>query len=467
MEKSGIYYDLMRMNVYLSSIFKLVFGIGTIIPLSMAFVACGSLTDTTSTDPEKNPSGAEYYSDTHLRYQDYVYRDDIRTVIFHKKGWELGAPYFALNTDEGVSLTFDDLGADQKQYYYKLVHCTSGWEPSDLMDQEYLEGYFTNSIRDYRQSINTLVPYTQYRLTVPNEDLKVTKSGNYLLMVFQDNDEDQVVLTRRFMVYESKVTVQGNIRFPSNLNKRATGQELDFTIQHGAFPMASPQSDLHVVLLQNNRWDNAITGLMPIFIKDQSLTYDYNTDENLFWGGNEFRNFDLKSLRYRNEEVRRIDRSDSIYAAILAPDEVRARDPYYNHPDINGRFIIRNNDGFDHQLESDYFWIHFQLPYSAPLEDGAMYIYGGLTDWRFQKRFRLAYNYEHFAYEGKILLKQGYYNYHYMRVKDNNKAGDLSLTEGNHFETENDYTVLVYYRSITDDYDRLIGVEFLNSRRNP
>jgi len=432
----------------------------------LAFIGCDATSSLSTTEEEKNPEN--YFDENHLRYDNSVYYSQIRSVVLHQSSDELAFPAYQLGSEgQGVVLSFDDLDADIKDCYYKIVHCSAKWEPTGLMENEYMEGFFNNQIRDYKSSYNFNVPFTQYRLTVPNEDLTITRSGNYLLYVFQNNDESQLLLSRRFMVYEPKVQVVGNIRMPSNLDERAKGQEVDFKILHGGFPIPDPFSNLDVVVLQNRRWDNALVDLRPIYVRPSELDYNYNSDENLFKAGNEFRHFDLKGLGYRTEEINSIVRTDSGYHAYLADDVPRPYTAYSTIPDINGQFIIRNYDGFNHQLEAEYVWVHFRVPYTEPLAKGNLYIFGGLSDWQYKPEFRLNYNYDKKRYERKVLLKQGYYNYLYSYYADGAPSGDFSRIEGSHFGTENDYQVLVYYRDITNDYDRLVGFKVLNSQRNP
>lgn len=406
-----------------------------------------------------------YYEDIYLQYDNHIYRPNIKTAIMHKKGWELSPPTFKLNSDEGAILKFDDLDGDIKDYSYTVFHCTSTWEPSDLLDSEYIQGFFTDQILDYRYSFNTLQPFTHYELEVPNEQMKITKSGNYILAVYLNNDQEQLVLTKRFQIYEEKVIIKPDVRYPANLDERQTRQEVDFTINYATFPISNPYGDLKVVLTQNQRWDNAVYDLKPLFVKDNELVYDYD-EENVFDGSNEFRWFDIKSLKYQSERIRKIETDSSQYHVYLLDDQNRKWAQYSTIPDINGRYIVRTNEGFDNELESEYAWVHFRLPFEQALINGNVYIYGSLSDWQYKKEYQMIYNSTTKVYEATVLLKQGYYNYNYAFLKDNAKTGDLTFFEGSHFATGNDYALYVYYRDITGNYDRLVGVKHFSSLRN-
>jgi hypothetical protein len=64
-------------------------------------------------------------------------------------------------------------------------------------------------------------------------------------------------------------------------------------------------------------------------------------------------------------------------------------------------------------------------------------------------------------------MKQGYYNYEYAFLKDGTTDGTASYFEGSHYETENDYMILIYYRNPQDRYDRLMGMGMANSVNKP
>lgn len=451
---------MLKNLVYTITLFILYFG------LLIGCTGTSGVVDRTSGENDDlSEDDDQYYEDVYLQYEDHVYRPNIKTAIIHKKGWELSPPLFKLTPGEGVSLKFDDLDGDVKDYSYTVIHCTSDWQPSDLTDSEYLTGYYSDLIRDYKYSFGTLVPFTQYRLDLPNEDMQITKTGNYIVTIYLNNDPEQLVLTKRFMVFEDLVTVTPRVKRPTVVENRDIKQEVDFVLNHSRLAIPNPYGDLKVVMRQNLRWDNAVQDLKPIFVKDQELIYDLD-DDNVFDGENEFRWFDIKTLRFQTERIRRIAYDSSAYDVYVIDDVSRKWAQYMTMPDINGRYIIRTQQGFDHDLESEYVTVHFKLPFEQSLINGNVYLFGSMTDWQFNKDFQMIYNSKSAAYEASILLKQGYYNYSYAFLKDNAQSGDLTFFEGNHFETENDYSIYVYYRDITGNYDRLVGAHHFNSRRN-
>ncbi|MFH2096201.1 MAG: DUF5103 domain-containing protein [Bacteroidota bacterium] len=404
----------------------------------------------------------EFYNDNYLRYKNHTYKDYIKTIQLHKEGWELGYPFITLNSSDRLVLSFDDLEADAKSYSYTFLHCEADWTPSNLMQNEYTEGFTENEIRDYNYSLNTLYKYTHFSVTFPNEDIRLTLSGNYIVMVYKDFNKDSLILTRRFSILEPKVEVIAVVKAATILDERKYSQEIDFTINHGGYPINDPYGDVKVVVTQNNRWDNAITDLKPVFVKDRELVYDFDYG-NVFKGGSEFRNFDIKSVRYQSQYIKEILYEKPYYHIYLQNDEPRRFKIYFYDQDINGRYYIKIQEGDDSNVEADYVYVHFSLPYDAPVIDGNFYVFGALSDWNFKLENRMKYNFERKAYECTILLKQGYYNYEYAFVKDGTDFADDSYLEGSHYETENDYVIYVYHHDFTSRYDRLVGVQIVNS----
>lgn len=411
---------------------------------------------------EFQPPDDNYFDGDFLRFSDFVYVNNIKSILFNRKGWELTPPIIELNSAEQLILRFDDLDADFKNYAYTIVHCDAMWQPSDLMEYEYIEGFSEDRINEYSFSRNTRVPFTHYYLEFPNANMKPKLSGNYILKIFLDGNREEVVLTRRFMVFEQKVTIEPTVKQATNLNYRDIKQEIDFSVNTSLYPISNPYRDLKVLITQNGRWDNAIYGLQPRLVQGNMLIYDYE-DENLFQGGNEFRNFDIKSIRHRSLNVEEINSITNGWEVYLRPDKNRRFLRYTTKDDINGKFLIKTEDYPDDFLESDYAWVHFVLPHNTPLTEGNVYVMGELTDWNLSNRNKMEYNYRDSRYELRILLKQGFYDYQYVFLEDGTDVGDESLFEGTHSITENDYTIYVYYRKPGDIFDSLIGIQHINS----
>ena len=403
----------------------------------------------------------EYYQQSQLKYEDHIYKPGIRSPRFHPLVNNLGMPIMRLHSSEQLVLTFDDLYADYMNLSYTFIHCNADWTPSGLMQQEYLSNRQDAYIRNYEYSLNTFFSYTNYALTIPNEQINFKKSGNYVLIVYANDDRNDLVLTRRFMLYEDKVQAGGVVKRATMVEYMNQRQEIDFFISHGSYPIPNPFEDLKVHLMQNQRWDTAITDLKPQFIQNQKFLYNYDR-ENTFEGNSEYRFFDLKDLRSLSQNVSRIQQ-DSVYTAFLNEDKSRAIDRYSVFEDINGQYVVRRLDATSSTTEADYVYVDFMLESPAPFESGDVYVFGKLSDWKLLREFKMQYDYTRNAYKARIALKQGYYNFMYATLDKTQTKAELAEIEGTHWETENKYQILVYHREVGLRYDRLVGFAELSS----
>jgi hypothetical protein len=397
-------------------------------------------------------------------YEDKIYKESIRTVQFHRVGWDLSYPIIDLDGNEFLNLSFDELGNTVKNYYYTIEHCDADWYPSGLNPEEYISGFSQQPVQDYSLSFNTYVNYIHYNLFLPNEDMGILLSGNYVVRVFEDYDENKPALVRRFSISESLASVRGVAARPVSDPYRDDGQQINFKVFLGSVDVNDPYSEIKVAIQQNNRWNMSIRTLRPLFIRDDELDY-HHTSENIFKAGNEYRYFDIKSMRYMAEMVRDIDYQPPHYHVFLYPDAPRNTGRYFYHEDLNGRFYIEVQEGVNRDTESDYVHVHFSLLMENPLSAGDVYVSGALNNWEFNDINRMSYNLETKSYELDILLKQGYYNYEYVYIMDDSRFPDAAFLEGSYFETENDYVVYVYLSTNTSRYDRLIAYQILNSVR--
>ena len=412
----------------------------------------------------QNKKDDDYANDNQLRYEDYIYKPNIKTVQLFESSWEYSPPLIELNKGETLQLAFDDLDSDKKSYSYSFIHCDYKWEPSDLMISEYMNGFFDGNILNFSYSVNTLQKYTHYSVAFPTPNMQLTKLGNYVLYVYLNGDKQNLVLTRRFMIFDNKVTATAALRQAVGNDEQYSKQHFDFTILTSSYDVTNPFTDLKIVLAQNNRWDNAVYDIKPTFTTPQALTYSLD-DNSTFNGGNEFRYFDTRSLRTYTERIKNISKDkESKYHVDLLTDESRVTKNYMFYGDLNGGYQIRNQDNsVNMTVEADYVWVNFFMTYTAPETDGNYYLLGKLTDWKLDKGNRMVYSNDRLGYECNLYLKQGYYNYSYAFLKDKTKAGNETLTEGNNWQTENDYTIYVYHRQRGTYYDQLIGVRKFNS----
>ena len=391
-----------------------------------------------------------------------VYSESIRTVQFFRKGWEFSMPVIELGQDQQLLLKFDELSEGTTNFSYTITHCDADWYPSRLVQAEYMDGFIDNPVNDYAASVNTTVKYTNYQLMLPNEQVRFLISGNYILTVFEEGKRETPVLTRRFYVLEPLTEIRGEVKKSTFEGYKGRDQEIDFTVDYSHVGILDPRTEVKVVLMQNTREDNWITNLKPQFVRDNQLIYDLSR-ENVFPGGNEFRNFDTKDIRINGLGVVNVEYSDPNYKVTLRTDQIRRQNDYLTENDMNGRYLVKNSRANDPDLESDYILVHFSLGMAEPLSGGNIYVFGALSNWQCLPANRMAWNYDLKSYEATLSIKQGFYDYQYVYIQNGTTAIDNALLEGSHVETENDYQLFVYYHSFSSRYDKLIGYRTINS----
>ncbi len=383
--------------------------------------------------------------------------DHIKTIQFYGDSEFTNIPIIELG--KPIKITFDDINGDEADYYYRITHHNFDWTPSVLFKNEYLDGFDEIRIVNWENSFNTLQLYSHYTLTIPNEDTRRLKvSGNYIIEIY--NDDDQVVFSRKFIVYENRTTVKVYIKRSRDLNFINTKQSVQFEINSPNEILRDPKRTVKTLVMQNNNIGQGITNLIPQFTIANQLVYKYD-QESSFWGGNEFLFFDNKDIRASNAGIGRIDLQD-IYHNYLHRNVVRANRRYTYNPDINGNFVIRNLNADNNNVEADYAWIHFSLECYEPLDGGTIHLFGNFNNYVLDESTKLLYDKESGLYYTKKLFKQGFYNYRYVRLKPDGTI-DPGFISGNFDETENEYTVIPYYRAPGARYDRAIGKGIGNS----
>lgn len=405
-------------------------------------------------------------ADSTLRYDNFVYEKDIRSVKLTQAESGFNFPIITLGSNEQLLLEFDQLRSEMDYFQYTLIHCNAAWEASALQKTQYLDGLGYENFPNPEFSTGTLMQYTHYSANIPSAAAYPKVSGNYLLLVYRNYEEKDIVLTRRIMVLDSKGAVEMNVQQSMQVDLRATHQEVDFNfILSSNYYIPNPYTDMKTVILRNADWSSAIPDLKPQFISGTTYNFQYQTGNQL-QGLNEFRFFDIRSFRMSTANVKtRFNVANQKHVTLIA-EQTRRFDRYMNWSDYNGRFLIDNRDmplPGGARSESDYCFVHFTLR-SDELKGKKVYIYGELSDWRLQTDFEAFYNPESGSYEAIIPLKQAYYNYQYVVVDDATGERDDAYFEGSHGTTENNYMVLVYHKNLNLGYDELIGYGLQNSR---
>lgn len=394
-----------------------------------------------------------------LRYDDFVYAENVKSVQAYRATGipqeVLEPPVVPLSQEQPVLLEFDRVNAGPQRLMAKIIHCNADWTPSGLNETQYLNAFNEFFITDVQNSVNTRIPYVHYRFRVP----RVKLSGNYLLVVSEEGGN--LLLTRRLLVYQDAVTVTAKLGAPVGPAGRETRQPVEFNVFYADFPILSPMQEVKAIMRQNYRWDNA-KAYHPTYVHDaqRRLEYVFFDPQEQFKGLSEFRAFDTRSLNFNDIGVQSINLQASPIEVNLQTDQDRQTAVYSQDPDINGQRIFGNKQYGSGEVNGDYTWVDFELkvPEAAP---GDVYVMGELTDWRLQDNARLLYDIERGVYSGRLLLKQGYYNYYYTLNPSSAAAPDASYFEGSHFETDNVYDILIYYRPPGSRADLLVGYQEL------
>ena len=386
----------------------------------------------------------------------HVFDKLIHSLQVHLADSPMSIPCVELGSDQQIVISFDALSPQAVRYAYSIVHCNADWTPSTLSQIEYLDGFQGVPIDDFANSITTTVEYVNYQFCVPNEDVRFKVSGNYALRVYPEDEPDQTAFMACFSIVEPVVSISGQIRGNTDIDTNAGHQQVDFSIWQKRFPITHPQSDLKIRVTQNNRTDNVVTDLVPTIISNDQIDYT-NNRKLIFQAGNEFRRMEFLSTKYNGMHVEGISYHNPYYHLDLQPDLSRQMVTYQYDQDQDGRYFINCSGCDDPNLEADYFVVHFALE-SDPLPPGKLYIAGELTQQQVAEPYEMHYNTESRRYEHYLMLKQGNYNYQYLFVPDGETKGQTVLTEGDFYQTENEYTIYVYYRPIGARFDRLIGV---------
>jgi hypothetical protein len=397
------------------------------------------------------------------RLHDDIYHNNIRTVQLRRTDHEMTLPVINFHSGERLHLSFDDLDADVKGYRYTVLHCDAHWNLSDLWPSDYITGFTDDMIESYRTSFNTIQAYTHYELIFPTQNLQFTLPGNYLLVVYLGNNPDNVAFTRRFSVVDSKVNIAGRVRMPPTSPERRKKHEIGFTVESNHVRISDPFRNLKVVVRQNHRWDNELR-LQPHQVRGDVLDFNFMDESNTFYAGNEFRPLDLRALHSRAAGVQLIERDRDGYHVYLWPMQRRTFNAYIHEQDLNGRFTIMTDDNFDPAVNAEYVNVYFALLMENPIPNAQVFVAGALADWQFRDDNRMQYSLERPAYEATMLLKQGFYNFHFALLSRGELSADAGFFEGNHADTGNEYTIYVYYRFPGSRFDSLIGVKTIDSR---
>jgi len=410
-----------------------------------------------------------------LFLKDHNYINCIKTSILENNQNYLLDPIIKLNSTETLKLSFDDLSNNLEYYMYTFIHCDSNWEESEIIYSEYLDGFFENYIESYSFSFNTIQKYIHYELIFPNENINFLKSGNYIILIYDENMNP--IITKRFIVYEEIVKIESVLKRGTFVKDFDTKHEIDFKINLNNLIIQNPYEEIKVVIQQNDNWNNVKKNMRPSFIGTDFLEYDYD-GEISFNAGNEFRHFEISNLDFFSENIdsiytQKITKflstkenklcdnqlvNQNIFFASIKKDYSRQKNNYFNKYDLNGKMKIKNSRSNYPEYESEYVMVDFYLKHNSK-KNSDIYIYGAISNWNINEEFKMKYDEDSQAHQLRLFLKQGYYDYQYILKNEN----EPNMIEGNYFETKNEYTIYVYHKPIWSRYEKIIGINKITS----
>ncbi len=394
-------------------------------------------------------------------YTNDVFKPNIKSVQFYNTTKNPSFPIIKLNSADQVELEFDDLQGGTKYYYYTIEHCDGDWNSSNLSPNEYLKSFNEDKITDYSYSSATLQKFTHYTIKLPNENIKPIISGNYILKVYEDDDQSKLVLTRKLYVLNPKVFISAQVASSTDVSLKQSNQKVNFQINYGSLPVQNPSRDLRTWVIQNQVDPNGQFTTQPQYIRGNQLLYN-DPATNDFAGGNEFRHFDTRSLKLSSDRVAHIYR-DTANTVILLTDPSRNNNNYTFLYDNDGDYYVLNQDGSNPPIDADYAHVAFSLNAGKTPAQGSAYIVGRFNNYKLDDRSRLDYDDKSGRFFTYMFLKQGVYDYEYVWVDKSTRTPDYTTFEGSYFETENNYHLLVYYHPPTARWEELVGFTVVSS----
>lgn len=397
---------------------------------------------------------------------DFFYTGNIRSVKFFRSGEPFSYPVINLGSRDELTLTFDDLDGDVKNYYFTYQLCNADWSTTILHPYDYIRGFQNVRITTYRNASISMTRYTNYQARIPDRNCVPTRSGNYLLKVFLDGDTSKLVFTKRFLVVDNKAAVTAQVQQPFNSSIYNTHQKLFLRISLDNQINVFNQQDIKVVAMQNFNWASAVTMIRPNIFRGNYFEY-YDESLTSFPAGKEWRWIDLRSLRLMSERMLKMDKQQRRTDVYIVPDGERQNKVNLQYRDLNGLFSIETTDNLNPYWQSDYAYVHFTFvpPGRLPYEGKNVFLYGEVTNYSANDSSLMHFDPEKGVYEKTLFLKQGFYNYSYVtkNVKEDHAGISYENTEGNFWGTENTYSVMVYYRPFGGRADELIGFTQVNS----
>jgi hypothetical protein len=246
------------------------------------------------------------------------------------------------------------------------------------------------------------------------------------------------------MVTEQSMRLSLSSTPNTDIDTRVSHQQVTMALDYGNLPVTNPDTQIYAVVMQNHQQRNMRQGVKPNITTRNGLEWSHNR-QLIFDAGNEYRKFEVLDVSHPTMGIDHITWDGENYQAYTFVDAPRPN--YLYDEDANGAFCIRNSDYHEVSTTGQYVWVNYRL--RVPRQ-GPIYISGRWTTATGADDYMLYYDPVNELYTASILQKQGYYNYQYTTAD-----GQQLASEGNYYQTENQYQALVYYKGTTDRTWRL------------
>ena len=397
--------------------------------------------------------------------QVHIYDNNVKSLKVAPISNMYFPPIYVLGSDDVLNVNFDYLDLDAQYLRYSVTHCDANWQPSQLVESEYVDGFNQADIDDFKPSEATFVHYFNYDFTIPNNDFIITKSGNYLLKVFRQDDPDDVLFQTRFSVCENSMGVYAEVTTNTDVDYNSRHQQVNFVVTtRDGGRISDPYNELAAIVSQNSRPDNEVMVTKPMMVTGNKVIFEHNRDL-IFPAGNEYRRIDMVNVNSMNMGVERIQYFEPYYHATLYTALPRVDGQYLYDKTQFGRFTVRTSGAYDSMVESDYIVTHFVLYTGERLEGGNLFVQGEFTMGLPPEQCVMRYDDSMGTYNCDLLLKQGAYNYQFLWVPKGSGVGQTAMIEGDKYQTANEYLVKVYDRPFGERYDHFVGFGLIYSGR--
>lgn len=375
-------------------------------------------------------------------------------------------PYYMPSHGEKLRISFDLLDAVPHQVSYKLQYCDAEWRDSELITGECQRGFASGLLPASVPSGATKLSYRQYTLELSEASNPAPLlSGNWIVSFFLDDDADNPILKVAFAICEGLSNIEGSVSAITAKGDYGAYQSVQLRVQPKVDNNVQLENGIHVMVAQNGRRDNAVYVSRPSLVQFDALLYE-GSQAPVFEGGNEYSSFEILGDNQSNMGVERMLRNEQVNEAQLYPTHNTSTAAYQTNADANGRYVVRPPEnlytGEDYpSTDADYYFVDFTF-YSDQLSDDLL-LTGDAFDARPYSERQLHYDAQMGAYKTRLLLKGGYYSYLYVSSSSEKTPYSTCKSVGSHYQTNNNYTIMVYYRKQGERFDRLIGAKEIHN----